>query len=86
MHKPQFDGTPSTEEYRAYLALLLRDTFIGRAENLPLARATDRILAQDVLARLDVPSFDNSQMDGYALTPLGPMNQHNRYIFYHRYR
>ena len=37
MHKPQFDGTPSTEEYRAYLALLLRDTFIGRAENLPLA-------------------------------------------------
>ena len=35
MHKPQFDGTPSTEEYRAYLALLLRDTFIGRAENLP---------------------------------------------------
>ena len=29
MHKPQFDGTPSTEEYRAYLALLLRDTFIG---------------------------------------------------------
>ena len=53
MHKPQFDGTPTTEEYRAYLALLLRDTFIGRAENLPLARATDRILAQDVLARLD---------------------------------
>ena len=39
MHKPQFDGTPTTEEYRAYLALLLRDTFIGRAENLPLARA-----------------------------------------------
>ena len=71
MHKPQFDGTPSTEEYRAYLALLLRDTFIGRAENLPLARATDRILAQDVLARLDVPSFDNSQMDGYALTAEG---------------
>ncbi len=71
MHKPQFDGTPSTEEYRAYLALLLRDTFIGRAENLPLARATNRILAQDVLARLDVPSFDNSQMDGYALTAEG---------------
>ena len=71
MHKPQFDGTPTTEEYRAYLALLLRDTFIGRAENLPLARATDRILAQDVLARLDVPSFDNSQMDGYALTAEG---------------
>ncbi len=41
MHKPQFDGTPTTEEYRAYLALLLRDTFIGRAENLPLARATE---------------------------------------------
>ena len=68
MIAPEFNGTPSTEEYRAYLALLLREVFIGTAETVPLYHAAGRILAQDVTARMDVPSFDNSQMDGYALT------------------
>ena len=68
MISPEFNGTPSTEEYRAYLALLLREVFIGTAETVPLYHAAGRILAQDVTARMDVPSFDNSQMDGYALT------------------
>ena len=68
MIAPEFNGTPSTEEYRAYLALLLREVFIGTAETVPLDYAAGRILAQDVTARMDVPSFDNSQMDGYALT------------------
>ena len=68
MIAPEFNGTPNTEEYRAYLALLLREVFIGTAETVPLDHAAGRILAQDVTARMDVPSFDNSQMDGYALT------------------
>ena len=68
MIAPEFTGTPNTEEYRAYLALLLREVFIGTAETVPLDHAAGRILAQDVTARMDVPSFDNSQMDGYALT------------------
>ena len=68
MIAPEFNGTPNTEEYRAYLALLLREVFIGTAETVPLDHAAGRILAQDVTARIDVPSFDNSQMDGYALT------------------
>ena len=32
-----------------------------------LAQARDRFAAQDVLARLALPMFDNSAMDGYAV-------------------
>ncbi len=38
-----------------------------RAETVPLARATGRWLAADVVARVDYPGFDNSAMDGYAV-------------------
>lgn len=34
---------------------------------VPVAEARDHILAVDVLAGVDVPSFDNSAMDGYAV-------------------
>ncbi|MBD3894401.1 molybdopterin molybdotransferase MoeA [Halomonas sp. ML-15] len=37
------------------------------AETLPLDAAGGRVLASAVSARLDVPPFDNSAMDGYAL-------------------
>ncbi len=40
---------------------------VPAVEVLPLARALGRVLAEDVLATLDVPGFDNSAMDGYAL-------------------
>lgn len=36
-------------------------------ENVALARAAGRVLAEDLRARIDVPSFDNSTMDGYAV-------------------
>lgn len=34
---------------------------------VPLSLARDRVLAADVVARVDVPGFENSAMDGYAL-------------------
>ena len=37
------------------------------AETVPLAAALGRVLAADVSAEVDVPSFDRSNMDGYAL-------------------
>ncbi len=37
------------------------------AEPLELARALGRILAHDVIAPVDVPSFDRSGMDGFAV-------------------
>jgi molybdopterin molybdotransferase len=36
-------------------------------ERKPLLSALGRILAEDVLAREDLPAFDNSAMDGYAV-------------------
>ena len=41
------------------------------SETVPLAQTMDRHVAHDVLARCDAPSFDNSQMDGYALPTAG---------------
>ena len=34
---------------------------------LPLARATSRTLAGDIVAKTDLPPFDNSSVDGFAL-------------------
>ena len=36
-------------------------------ETLELAQARGRVLAEDVVARMAVPPFDNAAMDGYAL-------------------
>jgi molybdopterin molybdotransferase len=36
-------------------------------ETLPLAECSHRVLAQDVVAGLDLPPFDNSSMDGFAV-------------------
>ncbi|GLR11278.1 molybdopterin molybdenumtransferase MoeA [Chitinimonas prasina] len=38
-----------------------------RQQSLPLSECDGRVLAQDVIAPLAVPGFDNSAMDGYAL-------------------
>jgi len=36
-------------------------------ENVPLAEAAGRVLARDVKSRVNVPGFDRSMMDGFAL-------------------
>lgn len=36
-------------------------------ESVPLAHAAGRVLAQDIVSPLDLPPFDNSAMDGFAL-------------------
>lgn len=36
-------------------------------ERVPLARALNRVLAEDIVAAVAVPNFDNAAMDGYAL-------------------
>ena len=50
------------------IELLLREIDEKRrTETLPLNRASGRILAETVYAGIDVPSFDRSAVDGYAL-------------------
>ena len=36
-------------------------------ETIPLSRALGRVLAQDILANVDVPGFDRSSVDGFAV-------------------
>ena len=35
-------------------------------QNVPLSNVHDRVLAADVVAKVDVPGFDRSNMDGFA--------------------
>ena len=42
-------------------------TPIETVEKLAIRSALSRVLAQDIISRIDVPAHDNSAMDGYAL-------------------
>lgn len=47
--------------------MLVRITPLTDTETLPLQQAFGRVLARDVTSPMDVPGFDNSAMDGYAV-------------------
>jgi molybdopterin molybdotransferase len=40
---------------------------VDATETLPLLNALDRVLAADIISPINVPAYDNSAMDGYAL-------------------
>jgi molybdopterin molybdotransferase len=40
---------------------------ISRAESIPIEKALNRILAEDITAKMSVPPFDRAAMDGYAV-------------------
>ena len=40
---------------------------VSEGEGVPLAAARGRVLAGDIIAPLDLPPFDNSAVDGYAV-------------------
>ncbi len=37
------------------------------ATTLPLARAVGRVISTDIRAEIDLPPFDNSSVDGFAV-------------------
>ncbi len=55
----------TVEAYRDEL-LALVEPLVSR-ETVPLALARGRVLAEPVVSRCDVPAFDNSAMDGFAV-------------------
>jgi molybdopterin molybdotransferase len=57
-------GTVTVEEA---LAIVRHETAALPAERVPLAEAAGRVLADDVRADRDLPPFDRSAMDGFAL-------------------
>lgn len=54
----------SVDEHRDHILAVLP---AATAAEVPLEDAGGLVLASDVFARVDVPSFDNSAMDGYAV-------------------
>lgn len=60
-------GRRSVEEHAAHVAKLLATVRAGTTVRIPLARALHRALAESLVAPIDLPSFRNSQMDGYAV-------------------
>src|SRR5271167_4137514 len=54
----------SVEEHQRVVAEMIR---ARPAAIVPLAEAQGLVLADDVVAQLSLPLFDNSAMDGYAL-------------------
>lgn len=55
----------TVDETRRRIAALIRP--VTETETLELPAALDRVLAESVSARMAVPPFDNSAMDGYAV-------------------
>ena len=58
-------GLLSVDEARARVQALA--TPVTEHERLPIRSALGRVLAEDIRSALDVPPFDNSAMDGYAV-------------------
>jgi molybdopterin molybdotransferase len=49
------------------LDLTLSNVTVGKTETLPLRQLVGKILAEDVVARVDCPSVSSSRKDGYAV-------------------
>ncbi len=56
------------------LKFIARETKTLGSERIDLANAIGRVLAEDVIADSDLPPFDRSQMDGYAVKALDTQN------------
>ncbi|MGH2569444.1 MAG: molybdopterin molybdotransferase MoeA, partial [Bacteroidota bacterium] len=48
--------------------IILQSVPAALEEKLPLLQAHRRVLAETVIAEADIPAFDNSSMDGFALS------------------
>ena len=52
---------------RSAIKIVSRETAALNSERVDIRESLGRILAQDVVADMDLPPFDRSQMDGYAV-------------------
>jgi molybdopterin molybdotransferase len=65
---PGYGGDPAALHVAEAQRLIReRVTPIDATERLPLRAALDRVLAEDIISPINVPAYDNSAMDGYAL-------------------
>ncbi len=66
MKQEQFLSVVTAEEAHRIFREAVKPKPLGE-EEVPLASALGRVLAQDVVSRIDVPYFDRSNVDGYAV-------------------
>lgn len=66
MKQEQFLSVVTAEEAHRIFHDAVQPQPLGEQE-VPLEAALGRILAQDLVSRIDVPFFDRSNMDGYAV-------------------
>ncbi|WP_424894661.1 gephyrin-like molybdotransferase Glp [Tepidimonas sp. HKU79] len=65
---PTASARPGLMALEDALQRLLADVApVAEVERVPTQSAAGRVLAEPVVSALDVPGFDNSQMDGYAV-------------------
>ncbi|QGU33592.1 molybdopterin molybdenumtransferase MoeA [Thermochromatium tepidum ATCC 43061] len=64
---PVATGGKTLTKDQAVAILTARVSPIAGTETLPLEAALGRVLAEPVVSTLDVPGWDNSAMDGYAI-------------------
>ena len=63
-----FSASEGMLTVEAAIAALLQQTRpVSATGNIPLIEAANRVLAENITSPIDVPGFDNSAMDGYAL-------------------
>ena len=62
----QFLTVITRDEATARFQKHLRLSPLGQ-ETVPLGQALNRVLAEDILASVDVPGFDRSNVDGFAV-------------------
>ncbi len=58
------DALRADKAREAILACLKK---VGRVEAVPVRQALGRVLAQEIVPRINVPAHDNTAMDGYAV-------------------
>ncbi|MGB0695274.1 MAG: gephyrin-like molybdotransferase Glp [Rhodospirillaceae bacterium] len=69
------DSLLSVEEALAHLAKVTLP--VTEIETIPVAEAQGRVLAEDIVSPINMPGFDNSAMDGYAIR-LGDLSDGGR--------
>jgi len=69
MVQPRLRGFRETITVEAALRQFLDNVSITRLgfEVVPLDKALDRVLAEDIVSKINIPSYNRSAMDGYAV-------------------
>lgn len=64
----EYDPTAITvDAARQFIIDSIKPLASTEQERLPLRQSIDRVLAEDIIAEMNVPPYDNSAMDGFAL-------------------